>query len=144
MHNPESHIIPNAMHSLLANQKFILFGTDYKTKDGTCVRDYIHVIDLVQAHVLALKKISDTNGGFVYNVGTGSGYSNQEVISMIEEVSGRNLVVERSTRRPGDADTLIADASKIKKELNFTPVHSDLKTIIVSAWNWHKKEFNAQ
>jgi UDP-glucose 4-epimerase len=142
MHNPESHIIPNAMRALLNNDKFMLFGTDYKTKDGTCVRDYIHVLDLVDAHILALKKISENNGGFVYNVGTGSGYSNQEIIDMIEEVSGKPLAVERGPRRPGDADVLIADATKIKNDLKFAPQHSDLKTIISSAWNWHKKEYD--
>lgn len=141
MHNPESHIIPNAMRALLTNEKFKMFGIDYKTKDGTCVRDYIHVLDLVQAHILALKKISEKNGGFVYNVGTGSGYSNKEIIDMIKEVSGRELLVEAAPRRSGDADTLIADSSKIKRELNFSPKHSDLKTIISSAWKWHKKEF---
>lgn len=143
MHNPESHIIPNAMRALLANERFMLFGTDYKTPDRTCVRDYIHVLDLVQAHILALKKIDEHNGGFVYNVGTGSGYSNKEIIDMIEKVSGRTLMVENSPRRPGDADILIADATKIKKELNFNPQHSGLETIITSAWNWHKKELKS-
>ncbi len=138
-HNPETHIIPNIITSLLDNKQFNLFGNDYKTKDGTCVRDYIHVLDLVEAHVLAIEKFKSSPGNFVYNVGTGSGYSNKEVIEMVEKVSGQKVNVVNSPRRPGDADELIADPSKIKNELKFSPKHSDLETIISSAWQWHSK-----
>lgn len=138
-HNPESHIIPNVIRSILTGGKFELFGTDYKTKDGTCVRDYIHVIDLVEAHVLAIEKLNKDKGVFFYNVGVGNGYSNKEVVEMIKKVSGKEVQIEEAERRPGDADTLIADASKIKSELGFKPRHSDLETIVKTAWGWHKK-----
>ena len=138
-HNPETHIIPNIITSLLDNKQFNLFGNDYKTKDGTCVRDYIHVLDLVEAHVLAIEKLKSSPGSYAYNVGTGNGFSNKEVIQMVEKVSGQKINVVNSPRRPGDADELIADSSKIKTELKFSPKHSDLETIISSAWQWHSK-----
>ena len=138
-HNPETHIIPNIITSLLDNKQFNLFGNDYKTKDGTCIRDYIHVLDLVEAHVLAIEKLKSSPGSYAYNVGTGNGFSNKEVIQMVEKVSGQKINVVNSPRRPGDADELIADPSKIKTELKFSPKHSDLETIISSAWQWHSK-----
>ena len=141
-HDPETHIIPNIIKAILENKSFKLFGTDYKTKDGTCVRDYIHVLDLANAHTLALEKLSKDKGMFSYNVGTGSGYSNKEVIEAVKRISGKNLNVEEGSRRPGDADELIADVSKIKSELNFIPQYSDLETIINSAWKWHSKNLN--
>ncbi len=135
-HNPESHIIPNVLSSIKSKKTFLLFGNDYKTPDGTCVRDYIHVLDLVEAHVLALSKLDKTDSGFVYNVGTGNGFSNQQIIDKAKEVTGMDLDVKVVERRPGDADTLVADVSKIKAELGFTPKYSDLTTIIKSAWDW--------
>jgi UDP-glucose 4-epimerase len=138
-HNPESHIIPNIINAILNGKSFKLFGTDYKTKDGTCVRDYIHVLDLVEAHVLAIEKLTRDKGMFAYNVGTGNGYSNREVIDMVKKISGREIQVEETARRLGDADTLIADASKIRKELGFNPKYSDLQTIVKTAWKWHNK-----
>jgi len=137
-HNPESHIIPNIMKAILKGESFKLFGTDYKTKDGTCVRDYIHVIDLVEAHVLAIEKLTEDKGMFVYNVGTGNGYSNKEVTEMVKKISGKDFQIEELERRSGDADTLVADASKIKEELGFNPKYSDLETIVKTAWKWHK------
>ncbi len=138
-HNPESHIIPNIIKAILNKEKFKLYGTDYNTKDGTCVRDYIHVIDLVEAHVLALEKLIKDKGMFVYNVGTGNGYSNKEVVETVKRISGESFQVDEIARRPGDADTLIADASKIKAELGFDPKYSDLEMIVKTAWEWHKK-----
>ncbi len=138
-HTPESHIIPNVIKALLSDQEFTLFGTDYKTKDGTCVRDYIHVLDLAEAHILALQKLNRQKGGYIFNVGTGNGYSNKEVIQMIEKVSGKKVKTKNMPRRPGDADQLIADASNIQKELGFSPRYSDLETIVSSAWKWHNK-----
>lgn len=138
-HVPETHIIPNAIKAILAGSEFKLYGTDYNTPDGTCVRDYIHVLDLVEAHVLALQKLEKETGAFAYNVGTGKGYSNKDVIEMIEKVSGKTLVTQEETRRPGDADTLVADAHSIQKELGFVPKYSDLETIVKSAWEWHTK-----
>jgi UDP-glucose 4-epimerase len=138
-HTPESHIIPKIIKALLENKPFNLFGTDYQTKDGTCVRDYIHVLDLVEAHMLAIKKIQTNPGNYVYNVGTGIGFSNREIINVVEKVSGQKVNVVESPRRPGDADELVADPTKIKSELGFAPKHSDLETIIKTAWQWHNK-----
>lgn len=139
-HNPETHIIPNAMNALITDQEFMLYGDDYDTPDGTCIRDYIHVIDLVDAHVLALNKLEKEPGGFIYNVGTGKGYSNREVLDMIEKVSWKKIKTKISQRRPGDASQLIADPSRIKKELHFEQKYSDLSTIVESAWKWHSKQ----
>lgn len=138
-HDPETHIIPNAMKAAFTNTPFTLFGTDYKTDDGTCVRDYIHVLDLVEAHILGLQKLQKDGGKYTYNVGTGRGYSNKQVLDMIKKITEMDFPVESKERRPGDADTLIADASKINRELGFTPKYSDLETIIASAYKWHKK-----
>lgn len=137
-HSPETHIIPNAIRAALENKSFTLFGDDYKTPDGTCVRDYIHVLDLVEAHVLALQKLQKDQGGFTYNVGTGKGYSNKEILEMVKKISGTDFPVSFDPRRPGDADILVADVSKITDELHFRSKHSDLETIIKSAWMWHK------
>ena len=136
-HKPETHIIPKAIEAALENKEFSLFGTDYNTEDGTCVRDYIHVLDLVEAHVLAINKLKN-GGGFIYNVGTGKGYSNKQVIEMVKKVSGIDFPVISKDRRPGDAGTLVADPTKIKTELGFEPKYSDLKTIVETAWKWHK------
>ena len=136
-HDPETHIIPNAIRAVLNDSDFTLFGEDYKTPDGTCVRDYIHVKDLVEAHVLAFKKLQEAQGGFYYNVGTGSGFSNKEVLEMVKKVSGKNMRIHISARRPGDADILVADCAAIAKDLNFSPKYSDLETIVTSAWTWH-------
>jgi UDP-glucose 4-epimerase len=139
-HLPEGHIIPNIIKALLSGQPFNLFGTDYKTKDGTCVRDYIHVLDLADAHMLAIKKLQAGTGNYTYNVGTGNGYSNKEIIEMVNKVSGQTVQIQNSPRRPGDADELIADPTKIKTELGFSPKYSDLETIIKTAWQWHNQK----
>lgn len=138
-HNPETHIIPKAMYAVLQRMPFTLFGDDYETPDGTCIRDYIHVLDLVDAHILALEKLQDSPGGYFYNVGTGQGYSNREVLEMVKKVTGVDFTIQVTKRRPGDADRLIADVSKIKKELGFNTNYSDLKTIVESAYLWHRK-----
>lgn len=138
-HNPETHIIPNAIKATIENREFILYGDDYNTPDGTCIRDYIHVLDLINAHVLALKKLENESSAFYYNVGTGRGYSNKEVIEMVKRISGIDFKVNISKRRPGDAEVLVADPTKIQKELGFNPQYSDLETIIKTAWQWHKK-----
>ena len=106
-------------------------------KEGICVREYIHVLDLVQAHLLAIVKISQKPGSYIYNVGTGDGYSNREVLDMVEKISKQSLDIVEEQRRPGDADELVADVTKITNELNFTPKYSDLETIVTSAWKWH-------
>jgi len=139
-HNPETHIIPRAIHTLLNDEPFELFGRDYQTPDGTCVRDYIHVLDLVEAHVLALEKLFENPGCNIYNVGTGKGLSNSEILKTIEEVTGKNMNIVEKERRPGDANELVADVTKITNELGFSPQHSDIRTIIESAWKFHSKQ----
>lgn len=138
-HHPETHIIPIAIKAALTNSEFKLFGNDYKTADGTCIRDYIHMLDLIDAHVLSLKKLKKEKGGFFYNVGTGIGYSNKQVLGMVKKISGIDFKIKTSERRPGDAGILIADPTRIKDELNFTPQYSDLETIVKTAWEWHKR-----
>ena len=139
-HNPETHIIPLAINAAISGSEFKLFGNDYNTPDGTCIRDYIHVLDLIESHFLALQLIIKNSGGFFYNVGTGIGSSNKEVIEMVMRISGLNIRVLNSPRRKGDADMLIADPTKIKKNLNFKPKYSDLETIVKTAWEWHKNQ----
>lgn len=139
-HEPESHIIPCIMSALLNKRPFKLFGEDYKTPDGTCVRDYIHVLDLVESHLLAIEKLIKEPGSYFYNVGTGKGHSNKEVAEMVKQVTGVNFEIEIAERRPGDADTLVADPTKIKTELGFEPKYSDLKTIIETDWKWHESK----
>jgi UDP-glucose 4-epimerase len=138
-HTPESHIIPKVIKALMDNKEFNLFGTDYQTKDGTCVRDYIHVLDLIETHILAIQKLQTNPGNYIYNVGTGVGFSNREIINMVEKISSQKVNVVNSPRRPGDADELVADPTKIKSELGFAPKYSDLETIVKTAWQWHNK-----
>lgn len=138
-HDPETHIIPVAIHSLLSGKPFKLFGTDYPNPDGTCIRDYIHIEDLAQAHIQALQKLMDGGKNDAYNLGTGHGYSNREVLNMIEKVSGKKLQIIEKPRRPGDPPIIFADNTKAKRELGFNPKYSDLETIIKSAWEWHTK-----
>lgn len=138
-HSPETHIIPLAIKAALSGSDFNLYGQDYNTPDGTCIRDYVHVLDLVGAHILALEKLKSEKGGFFYNVGTGEGCSNRKVIDMVKKVSGINFKVVVAQRRPGDAEVLIAESTRIKSELGFNPRYSDLETIVKTAWEWHKK-----
>jgi UDP-glucose 4-epimerase len=138
-HDPESHIIPLAIRAGISKSPFYLYGNDYSTPDGTCIRDYIHVLDLVDAHILSLEKLLKDKGGFFYNVGSGKGYSNREILDSIKRIAGLEIDVKISERRPGDASILVADSEKIKKELGFSPRYSDLDTIVETAWKWHKK-----
>lgn len=137
-HSPETHIIPKAIEAILENKPFTLFGTDYDTDDGTCVRDYIHVLDLIDAHMFALRKLTE-GSALIYNVGTGRGYSNKEVLAAIEKVSGKSIQIQEEGRRPGDPARLVADPKKITSELSFVPNYSDIETIAASAWEWHSK-----
>jgi len=139
-HQPESHLIPNVLKAILAGRQFKLFGADYATADGTCIRDYIHVLDLAQAHILALEGLIAGRKNEVFNVGTGRGYSNRQVITMAETITGKKLPLKICPRRLGDAAVLVADAAKIKRVLGFNPSYSDLKTIISTAWSWHKNQ----
>lgn len=133
----ETHLIPRAMMALQGYiDDFQVFGRDFPTPDGTAIRDYIHVSDLAYAHVLALRRLLDGRGG-TYNLGAGQGYSVGEVLRMIEEVSGMRLPAPLGNRRPGDPAKLVADTSLAARELGFEPIHSDLSTIVRTAWNWH-------
>ena len=138
-HQPESHLIPNVINAVLADKEFTLFGNDYPTTDGTCVRDYIHVLDLAEAHILALKALETGHKTEVYNVGAGKGFSNLAVIKMVEKVSGKKVKVKIEPRRAGDTNELVADSSKLQSEFKWQPKYSDLETIIKTAWEWHKK-----
>jgi UDP-glucose 4-epimerase len=138
-HDPETHIIPVALKALLTNSPFHIFGTDYPTPDGTCIRDYIHVEDLAIAHIQALDYVEKTGKSDSFNLGTGVGYSNRQIVDMIQKVSGRTLTVVEKERRPGDPAVIYGDNSKAKRLLGFTPQHSDLETIISSAWKWHNR-----
>jgi UDP-glucose 4-epimerase len=140
LHDPETHLIPNAIKAALDGTDFTLYGTDYETKDGTCVRDYIHVLDLIEAHMLTLKKMDNTPGSYTYNVGTGIGITNKEVIEMVKKISGNDFPIITKERRPGDVAETVADSAKIMSELQFVPKHSDLETIITTAWKWHEKK----
>ena len=137
-HQPESHIIPNVLQVPLQQRShFPIFGIDYPTPDGTCIRDYIHITDLVSAHLLALDALGERDR-LVYNLGNGSGYSVREVIETARVVTGHPIPVIESPRRTGDPARLVASSEKICKELGWEPQHPDLKDIISSAWEWHK------
>jgi UDP-glucose 4-epimerase len=139
-HHDESHIIPNIINAQLSGKEFTLFGNDYPTPDGTCVRDYIHVLDLVEAFRLAAEKLVAGGETTAYNAGTGHGYSNLEIVKMVEKISGQPVKVKYEPRRPGDANELVADVSRIKSELAWTPTHSDLESIVKSAYSYHSKK----
>ena len=137
-HQPESHLIPLVLQVPLGKREDIkIFGTDYPTPDGTCIRDYIHIIDLVSAHTLALDALQDQKK-LVYNLGNGKGYSVREVIETAREVTGLPIPVEEIDRRSGDSPRLVASSEKIRKELGWEPKIPDLKDIIQSAWSWHQ------
>jgi len=138
MHKDESHIIPLAIHALKSGQPFTIYGADYDTSDGTCVRDYVHIEDLGSAHIKALESLVKGNESTIYNVGTAKGYSNREVVNKIQEISGQKIQLTEGPRRSGDADTLVADSSRIQKELGWVPQYSDLTTIVKTAWEFHK------
>lgn len=138
-HQPESHLIPNLMKAILNNQEFILFGNDYSTPDKTCIRDYIHVLDLAEVHILALKALIDGHKTDAFNLGTGKGYSNLEIIKMVEKISGKKVKLMICPRRAGDANELVADSTKIKKDLGWQPKYSNLENIIKTAWQWHSQ-----
>ncbi|QIB27574.1 UDP-glucose 4-epimerase GalE [Caloranaerobacter azorensis] len=137
-HNPETHLIPIIMQVALGQrEKIFIFGDDYDTKDGTCIRDYIHVTDLANAHILALEALESENKSNIYNLGNGEGFSVREVIDMVEKVTGKSINREVSGRRPGDPAVLIASSEKIIKELGWKPRFDSLEKIIETAWKWH-------
>ncbi len=134
-HEPETHLIPNVLKVALGQAPAVpVFGDDYDTPDGTCIRDYIHIVDLARAHILALEK--DVTGPF--NLGTGTGFSVREVIETCRQVTGHPIPVALSPRRPGDPAGLVAGAEKAKAVLGWKPRYPDLKTIVQHAWDWHR------
>lgn len=137
-HPGESHIIPLAFRAATTGKRFEIFGSDYATRDGTCIRDYIHVIDLCNAHLLALEALMSGHATSAYNVGIGRGYSVKEIVAAVSEASGADLQVRIGPRRPGDASESVADTTRLRKEFGWTPRHSDLETIVGSAWKWHE------
>ena len=135
-HRVETHLIPNVLKVALGQKPTVeIFGTDYETPDGTCIRDYIHIVDLARAHILALNA---TKGDF-YNLGTGGGASVRDVIDSCRKITGRNIDIVEKPRRPGDPPRLIASSEKIKRELGWQPQFQSLDAIIESAWKWHQK-----
>ncbi|QUI21281.1 UDP-glucose 4-epimerase GalE [Vallitalea pronyensis] len=142
-HAPESHLIPIILQVALGQrEKISIFGSDYPTKDGTCVRDYIHVTDLADAHILALERLQKGGDSAVFNLGNGTGFSVKEVIEVTRTVTGHPIPVEEAPRRAGDPATLIASSDKAMKELNWKPAYNGLEQIIASAWKWHESHPN--
>ncbi|MEN6373096.1 MAG: UDP-glucose 4-epimerase GalE [Armatimonadota bacterium] len=138
-HKPEHHLIPLVLDVALGKRDNIaIFGTDWPTPDGTCIRDYVHVTDLAQAHLLALEALESGASSDVYNMGNGSGYSVKEVITVAEEVTGKKIAAVDAPRRAGDPARLVASSDKIKKQLGWRPEYAELRTIIETAWQWHK------
>ncbi|HEY4950283.1 MAG TPA: UDP-glucose 4-epimerase GalE [Candidatus Acidoferrales bacterium] len=137
-HHPESHLIPLTLQVALGQRKELsIYGTDYPTADGTCVRDYVHVSDLASAHVLVLQALKEKDK-LIYNLGNGHGFSVREVIETARRVTGQAIPALETPRRPGDPAVLVASAEKIKKELGWQPEYASLKTIVRSAWDWRR------
>ncbi len=142
-HNPETHLIPLILETALGKREVItVFGNDYPTGDGTCVRDYIHVMDLAQAHLLALGRLMNDLPGERYNLGNGNGISVRQVIDRAREVTGKEIKTKISERRPGDPAILVGSSEKAVRELGWKPQFADLKSILETAWNWHRKNPN--
>jgi UDP-glucose 4-epimerase len=138
-HQPESHLIPLVLRVALGQRQAVsIYGSDYPTPDGTCIRDYIHIADLVEAHLLALDSLSD-HDRMIYNLGNGEGYSVRQVVEAARQVTGHAIPVNQTARRPGDAPRLVASSERIRNELGWRPNIPDLSQIIGSAWEWHRK-----
>ncbi len=143
-HTPETHLIPIILDCALGRRKEItVFGTDYDTLDGTCIRDYIHVNDLADAHIKVLDHIEKNEGAFFYNLGNGKGFSVRKVIESTERVTGKNIAIKEGPRRKGDPGQLVAGSSKFKNDFGWEPQIPDLDSIIETAWKWHRKRFSA-
>jgi len=143
-HEPETHLIPLALQAALDKQKSVsILGTDYNTRDGTCIRDYIHVCDLADAHILALKRLLAGEKSAAFNLGNGQGYSVREVINCVRAVTGRPLAVKEGPRRPGDPDALVGDAAKALHELGWQPKFTELEHMVRTAWEWEQERQDA-
>lgn len=142
-HDPESHLIPNALMSAAGlGGRMKLFGTDYETRDGTCIRDYIHVMDLATAHLKALDRLMEKHESFVCNLGSGTGFTVKEILDAVEEVVGKPVPYDEHPRRPGDAPILLADTSTAENLLGFKTEFSDPHTVIGDAWKFHRRKWN--
>jgi UDP-glucose 4-epimerase len=141
-HRPESHLIPRVLQVALGQAEVVsVYGADYPTPDGTCIRDYIHIADLISAHLLALEALSD-QPALVYNLGNGAGYSVREVVEVARRVTGHPIPAVELPRRPGDAARLVASSEKIKRELGWSPEFPTLEGIVAGAWEWHRAHPN--
>lgn len=139
-HNPETHLIPLILDAAIGKRKSVsVFGSDYDTPDGTCIRDYVHVTDLARAHLLTLDSLRRGEGNKTYNLGNGRGFSVNEVIEACRSVTGRRIEVEHAPRRPGDPARLVASSERIRGELGWTPMYTSLESIVETAWRWHIK-----
>lgn len=139
-HDPETHLIPLVLDAAAGRRPHVeIYGEDYDTPDGTCIRDYIHVTDLAAAHVLALKYLDRDGAGGAFNLGNAAGTSVREVIALAGEITGREVPVRHAPRREGDPPRLVADSSRIVRELGWRPAHSDIRDIVATAWAWHQK-----
>lgn len=142
-HNPETHLIPLSIYNAFGiNKTITIFGTDYPTKDGTCIRDYIHVEDLAQAHWLALEYLKSNNKSDSFNLGNGDGFSVKEILNIVEKISGKKLNIIEGARREGDPPVLISSSQKAKKVLGWIPKFKNIEKIIETAYLWHKKDLN--
>lgn len=142
-HSPETHLIPLILQVPLGQREYIsIFGDDYDTSDGTCIRDYIHVTDLAQAHILAVDYLMKGNESNIFNLGNGVGFTVKEVIDMARKVTGHEIPAKIAERRAGDPARLIASSDKARQVLLWKPEHADLEEIISTAWNWHKNHPN--
>lgn len=140
-HQPETHLIPLILHAALGiRDNITIFGDDYETPDGTCLRDYIHVADLATAHALALDHLMSGGDSNIFNLGNGNGFSVREVIDMAREVTGKNISVNTADRRAGDSPALVSSSDKVRRILNWQPRHTDVREIIETAWKWHCKD----
>jgi UDP-glucose-4-epimerase GalE len=135
-HDPETHLIPLLFRAILTGNPITIFGDDYPTADGTCIRDYIHVSDLAEAHILALEHLAQRGESGAYNVGTGSGLTVMEVLCAVEEVTGKKVPYTIGARREGDAPVLVADSQKLQRALNWKPQRSDIRQIVRDAWDF--------
>jgi UDP-glucose-4-epimerase GalE len=140
-HDPETHLIPLMFRAIQTGNPITLFGDDYDTPDGTCIRDYIHVSDLAQAHVLAVESLLRGGPSSRFNVGTGKGYSVRQVLQAVEEVTGKKVPYQFGPRREGDPPALVADSSRLRRALGWSPAHSDLNTIVATAWKFANSHF---
>ena len=137
-HDPETHLIPMILQTALGKREsFNLYGTDYPTPDGTCIRDYVHATDLANAHILALEKLENDRTSALYNLGSGSGFSNKEILETAKKITGIDIPVRFAPRRPGDPPILIASSEKIMRELGWKPTRTHIENIIKTAWVWH-------